>query len=81
YILLAIGWMFLIIVLFPRSPTDFARGMAMFSPLFSTGTLSSIAERDGSFQPGWEYNSQAFGLFWTVVYVALALGLFGVTLA
>jgi ABC-type transport system involved in multi-copper enzyme maturation permease subunit len=80
YVLVAIGWIFLVSMLRPRSgPDGFALFLVSFSPLFNAGRLTESVNSQG--YASWSFESQAFGTFWALAYMGIAAALFLVTLA
>jgi ABC-type Na+ efflux pump permease subunit len=77
YVLMALGWIFVVIVLSPTR-TDWAELMIMGSPLFSAGYLTSEVDAAG---PGWrDWVYYVAPPLWTAAYFAAALAMYGASL-
>ncbi len=79
YIFVAIGWFFILVLLFPRGGGDWPRLLGPYSPLYNAGALTECIERYSS--GTWEFETLLSATFWVFVHTAIAIVLFLVTYA
>jgi ABC-type transport system involved in multi-copper enzyme maturation permease subunit len=77
YVLVAIGWLILVVVLFPTGPRD-AEPLATLSPIFAAVNLCETLTRRHSWYGAW---ACTYTSFWLMVVAGAAVILYVLTLA
>jgi ABC-type transport system involved in multi-copper enzyme maturation permease subunit len=77
YVLVTVGWVFLVVVLLGPSPHS--EGVATASPFFAAGGATAMAHRSADLPGMWEF--VGWIVFWLTVHLVAAVVLLGLTLA
>jgi ABC-type transport system involved in multi-copper enzyme maturation permease subunit len=77
YVLVTVGWVFLIMVLFGMSPNS--EGMATASPFYAAGGAVALAHRSSELPEMWRF--VGWIVFWLAIHLLAAVVLLGLTLA
>lgn len=78
YILVAIGWMFVVVFLSRGAGSGPGRFLIGFSPLYNAGALTEGLTRTSIIS--WHFETLVIATFWALAYFGLAGGLFLITL-
>jgi ABC-type transport system involved in multi-copper enzyme maturation permease subunit len=77
YVLVTVGWVFLVIALLGTSPRT--EGAATASTFYAAGGATAVAHRSAQLPGMWEF--VAWVTFWLLIHLFTALALLGLTLA